>query len=99
MAHLCRFSLAYYSEVCHNVYMMKTTKQFTKWNETETKASKMDNMALAYSFGDCLAAAATGLDESYYNDEATVYARELTRRGVDMNSDFVGHYVRRAREV
>ena len=79
--------------------MNKTAKQFTKWTETEAKASKMDSVALAYSIGDCLATAGMGLDESYYRDEATVYMRELTRRNISLDSAFVHYYVNSARNA
>lgn len=71
-------------------------RNFTQWSETEGRAKNMNLVSLAYAYGDCLAAAACGLDESYYHDEASVYSKELRDRGLALNGPFVAHYIRRA---
>ncbi len=71
-------------------------RNFTQWSETESRAKNMNLVSLAYAYGDCLAAADCGLDESYYHDEASVYSKEIRARGVTLNGHFVTHYIRRA---
>lgn len=55
------------------------------WNQVEAKAKKMSVVELEYSVKDCCEArdASRGWNpenENYYQDEASVYSRELRRR-------------------
>jgi hypothetical protein len=53
------------------------------WQVKEAIAKKLSVLDLISAIDDCLDCIGLGIDEGYYLDEASVYRRELQRRGVN----------------